>query len=210
MTAPQERLEARHREVLGKGPRIAPVDREEAAESVRDSAARLSGAVGGDPAAIRLDRLPEIMFTMSRLPGLWNRLIELTVELQGPNALLPARDRKLAILRTGWLCQAPYEFGEHVRLAKRMGMTGEEIERVIAGSAAEGWTRHERAILRAVEELHEGAMVGDGTWRELTGTFDEAQMIELLVLVGQFTATAYFQNSLRLRLERGNEGLMAR
>ena len=34
-------------------------------------------------------------------------------------------------------------------------------------------------------------------------------MIELLVLIGQFTATAYFQNSLALRLEKGNEGLFA-
>lgn len=53
-------------------------------------------------------------------------------------------------------------------------------------------------------------MVSDGTWQELAARFDEQQLIELLVLVGQFTATAYFQNSLRLRLEKGNEGLFAR
>jgi 4-carboxymuconolactone decarboxylase len=147
---------------------------------------------------------------MCRVPDLWNRLIDLTVELQGANARLPVRDRKLAILRTGWLCQAPYEFGEHVKLSKRLGITSDEVERIIIGSAAEGWNTHERAILRAVEELHDSAMVSDETWRELTSVFDERQMIELLVLIGQFTATAYFQNSLRLRLQNGNEGLFAR
>ena len=41
-----------------------------------------------------------------------------------------------------------------------MGLSGEEVERVIAGSAAAGWQPHESAILRAVEELHVDARVG--------------------------------------------------
>ena len=38
---------------------------------------------------------------------------------------------------------------------------------------------------------------------------NDHQLFELTVLIGQFTATAYFQNSLRLRLEAGNDGLNA-
>ena len=53
-------------------------------------------------------------------------------------------------------------------------------------------------------------MIGDGTWTELAQQFDEQQLVELLIVIGQFTATAYFQNALRLRLETGNEGLNAR
>lgn len=34
--------------------------------------------------------------------------------------------------------------------------------------------------------------------------------LELLVLIGQFTNVAYFQNSLGLRLEPSNAGLAAR
>jgi 4-carboxymuconolactone decarboxylase len=132
------------------------------------------------------------------------------VALQGPNSRLPARERKLAVLRTGWLCQAPYEFGEHAKQAIRLGFTAEEIERIIVGSGAPGWAPHESAILRAVEELHSSAMVSDPTWEQLAARFDESQLIELLILIGQFTATAYFQNSLRLRLEKGNPGLRAR
>ena len=53
-------------------------------------------------------------------------------------------------------------------------------------------------------------MVSDETWAQLATRLDEHQLVELLVLVGQFVATAYFQNSLRLRLEPGNEGLALR
>lgn len=209
-TSSLEAMQARQDEVLGDGPRLAAVDKAAAADSVRESAIRLMGATGRTAQAIPLEVLPEIMFVMCRVPGLWNALIDLTAELQGANSVLPPRDRKLAILRTGWLCQAPYEFGEHVKQAKRMGFASDEIERIIVGSTAPEWQPHERAILRAVEELHGNAMVSDETWRQLAEQLDEAQLIELLVLIGQFTATAYFQNSLRLALEKGNKGLLAR
>lgn len=213
MTGPSQisdAIAARHHEVLGQPPRLPPLDRASVADEVQAATDHLrGGAVPGRP-PLPLDAIPEIMFTMCRFPDLWQRLMDLTIEIQGTAATLPLRDRKLAILRTGWLCQAPYEFGEHVNQAKRAGLSSEEIERVTIGSSAPGWKPHERAVLRAVEELHANAMIGDGTWTELAQQFDEQQLVELLIVVGQFTATAYFQNALRLRLETGNEGLNAR
>ena len=119
------RIEARHREVLGQPPRIAPCDRESVAEQVQATTQRLRGGVVADQPPMPLDAIPEIMFTMCRYPDLWHRMIDLTIEIQGANATLDLRDRKLAILRTGWLCQAPYEFGEHVNQARRAGFTAD-------------------------------------------------------------------------------------
>lgn len=205
------RIEARHAEVLSQPPRIAPVDRAMVAQEVEATTRRLLAGIAG-PAAeaptIPSDAIPEIMFTLCRFPDLWQSIMDVTVQLQGPGSVLPPRDRKLAILRTGWLCQAPYEFGEHVAQAKRMGITIPEIERIQTGSAAPEWSDHERAILCAVEELHDKAMIGDETWNELANTFNDHQLFELTVLIGQFTATAYFQNALRLRLEPNNPGLI--
>lgn len=203
-------IAARHDEVLGQPPRLPPLDRASVAEEVQAATDHLRGGAVPGRAPLPLDAIPEIMFTMCRFPDLWRRLMDLTIEIQGAAATLPLRDRKLAILRTGWLCQAPYEFGEHVNQAKRAGLKSEEIERVTVGSSAPEWDAHERAILRAAEELHAGAMVCDETWNQLAQRLDEQQLVELLIVVGQFTATAYFQNALRLRLETGNDGLTAR
>lgn len=200
----------RHREVLGQPPRMASLDRAAAADEVQAATNRLRGGVVRDAVPMPLEAIPEIMFTMGRFPALWQKIMDLTLQIQGPDATLPMRDRKLAILRTGWLCRAPYEFGEHVNQSKRVSLTSEEIERVVVGSAAPEWDDHERAILRAVEELMEGAMVSDETWAQLAARYSDHQMVELLILVGQFTATAFFQNALRLRLEAGNKGLAAR
>ena len=116
----------------------------------------------------------------------------------------------VAILRIGWLCQAPYEWGEHVLIAKRLGIGSDEIERVTRGSLATEWSEHERAILRAAEELHENAMISAATWEPLSKQLDDRQLIELPILIGQYQAVAYYQNSLRLRLHNGNLGLKAR
>jgi len=208
----QRRIEARHAEVLGQPPRVAPVDRATVATEVQETTRQLIGAISGqaDLPPLPIEAIPEIMFTLCRFPDLWQAVMDVTKPIQGPASVLPPRDRKLAILRTGWLCQAPYEFGEHVAQAKRMGFTADEIEAVTLGSQAPIWNPHERAVLAAVEDLNANSMVSDVTWAQLARQFDDHQMFELLILIGQFTATAYFQNSLRLGLEANNAGLAAR
>jgi alkylhydroperoxidase family enzyme len=64
--------------------------------------------------------------------------------------------------------------------------------------------------VRAAEELYDDAVVSDGTWATLAKRLDDRQLIELLVVIGQYQAVAYYQNSLRLRLHEGNPGLKAR
>ena len=119
-------------------------------------------------------------------------------------------DRQLAISRLLWLCQAPYAWAEQVKHGKSAGLTSEDSERITIGSQAPGWDEHERAIIRAAEELHAHAMVTDKTWEVLSKRLNENQLLELTVLTGHFTTIAYFQNALRLRLPVGSGGLRAR
>ncbi|MCE7797082.1 carboxymuconolactone decarboxylase family protein [Sphingobium sufflavum] len=205
-----DRINAREADVLGHPPRLPPLDRASVAEAVQAATARLRGGVVGDTAPLPLDVIPEIMFTLCRYPDLWDRIMDLSLQIQGPSATLPARFRQLAILRTAWLLQAPYEWGEHVKHSKRVGLTDEDVEWATIGSSAPGWTPQDRAILRVAEELREAAMVSDATWEEICTFLDDQHRFELLVLIGQFTNVAYFQNSLRLRLEPSNPGLKAR
>lgn len=153
--------------------------------------------------------MPEIVRTMLRHGDLFATQADIGIQLLGRGTLNP-RHREIAVLRIGWLCQAPYEWGEHVIVAKKVGLTSEDIERITIGSAADGWTPLERAILRATEELYEQAMISDETWAVLAAGLSDVQLIELPILVGQYQAVAYYQNSLRLRLHDGNAGLSAR
>lgn len=203
---------ARQAEILGKPPRFETLDRHANAEAIVDATHRLRVAMfGPDAPRLAIDDVPEIMVTMTPFSALWERIMGLSMEVMGPNARLSKRDQKLAILRTGWLLQAPYEFGEHVRQARNLGFAEEEIERIASqGSAAPEWSDHDRAVLRAAEELRGNAYISDETWATLSRTLDSAQLFELVILIGQFTLVAYFQNSLRLPLEAENGGLLGR
>lgn len=203
-------MKAREVEIIGKPPRIRPLDRASVAEDLQKATNRLRSDIVGEAVPLPLEAIPEIMFTLCRWPDLWDRYMQLSLQIQGPNAMLPPRVRQLVILRTAWLLQAPYEWGEHVKHSKKVGIVTEEIGRVIEGPGASEWTEFESAILMAADELRENAMVCDATWDALGQQLDDGQRFELLVLIGQFTATAYVQNALRLRLEPGNRGLEAR
>jgi alkylhydroperoxidase family enzyme len=202
--------EARTGEILGKPPRIAPADRAAVGAEVQALTSRVRGEVVGDYALLPIEVLPEIMFTMSRHGELWDRILALSTQVQGPRGVLAPRDRQIAILRTAWLLQAPYEWGEHVKHGKKIGLTAPEIEGIIEGSGAALWSDEDRAVLRAAEETRDDCYVSDATWAALAARMDERQLIELLVVIGHFTNLASLQNSLRLRPERGNLGLATR
>jgi 4-carboxymuconolactone decarboxylase len=154
-------------------------------------------------------RVPHVFATMLKHPDLYRRQMEMGIQLLG-NGALSERERELAILRVGWLCRAPFEWGQHVEIAKRYGVTAEEIERVTQGSSAPGWSEHHAAILRGVEELLGDQMISDETWSVLSQTWTEQQLMEFPALVGQYVAIAYSQNALRIRLNAGNRGLRHR
>ena len=114
---------------------------------------------------------------------------------------LPARERELLILRTGYLCEAPYEWGQHVAIGRAAGLTDEEITRVVAGPDAPGWSDDEAALLRATDELHADSRIGDDTWSALAARWDAQQLIEVCMVVGQYHLVAMTLNSLGVEPE---------
>jgi alkylhydroperoxidase family enzyme len=117
---------------------------------------------------------------------------------------LPARTRELLILRTSWLCQVEYEWGHHVPLAQLSGVTDDEIAAVITGPSA--WDGEDALLLTAVDELHHEAKISDATWTALTKLFATDELVELVMVVGQYHLAGFALNSLGVQLEPGFTG----
>ena len=195
---------AREAHVVGAAPRIDAVPNDEVDAASWDLVNRIRASVGAGRAVV----MPEYMRLMLKHPAIFRSQMEMgTAIFQGQ---IPSRERELAVLRIAWLSRAPYEWGEHVDIGKRHGLEDEEVERVTQGSAAPGWNEHERAILRGVEELLADQALSDSTYATLAKTWSEPQLIEYLMMVGQYVATAFIQNSLRVRLAEDNPGLSYR
>lgn len=190
---------------LPGAPRVAPLAQEELCDAAWDVILRMRRLT-----SYPLDAPAEPFFTtFGRHPALFDGFMRLGFAIMAETAI-PPREKELVILRTGWLCNAPFQWGEHVAKGRISGLGDDEIERVKEGSAAKGWSAKDRALLSAVEELHADAMIADATWAALTQWLDERQLIELPVLVGQYHMTAFLQNSLRLAPTRDQHGEPAR
>ena len=173
-------------------PRIPPL-----AEADRDEQATELLTQAGGPAA----GATHIFTTLVRHPGLFRKWLPFGGKLLAGK--VPARERELLILRTGWNCRSDYEWAQHVRIARRAGLTGEEIARVRSaeGADADGWSAFDATLIRAADELHVDACLSDATWAALSERFDQAQLIEVPMLVGHYHMVAFALNSLGVQVE---------
>lgn len=119
---------------------------------------------------------------------------------------LPPRERELVILRIGWLCEAEYEWAQHVKIGKDAGLTDVEIERIKAGPNARGWNEQDTLLLRATDELRRDAFIGDATWKGLSAHFDTKQLMDVVFAVGQYNLVSMALNTLGVQLDDGLEG----
>lgn len=172
------------------GPRIPPLpaaDRDE-------RAAELLAPLTND------GRVLNIFATLVRHPRLFNRWSSFGGVLLYRGEL-SGRHRELLILRTAWHCHAEYEWGQHVRIAKAAGLTDDEVDRVPEGPDAPRWSDLDAALLRAADELHRDATIGEDTWGALAAELDERQLIEVCMVVGQYHLVAFTLNSLGVQPE---------
>ena len=86
-------------------------------------------------------------------------------------------------------------------IALDAGLTAEEVERVPGGPEAAGSPDQDATLLRAADELHDAARIGEATWRDLAATWSELQLIELCMVVGQYHLVAMTLNSLGVEPE---------
>lgn len=171
-------------------PRIRPLSPDDADEQARELLAQAGGPTAG---------ATNIFATFVRHPGLFRKWMPFGGKLLAGK--LPARDRELLILRTGWNCRSDYEFAQHVRIGRAAGLTDEEIDRVTQGPEADRWSDHDALLMRAADELHTDACLSDATWAALAARYDEPQLIELPMLVGHYHLVAFTLNSLGVQIE---------
>ena len=147
-----------------------------------------------------------VLGTLSRH---WDAAQKFTVwayHVMGETSRIAPREREILILRVGWLCQAEYEWGQHVIFAREAGLTDVEIARIKAGPDAPGWTPFEAALLRAADELHRDSCIGDATWKALAERYDDLQMMDVVFAVGQYHLVSMALNSFGVQLDAGVKG----
>ena len=164
------------------------------------------------PAQPRIAPLPatddqrqlNIFRTLGRNHDLYKGFLALGGHLLGGSGL-PAREREIVILRTGFRSGSEYEFGQHTRIGAAVGLTDAEIAR-LADAGGGTWSDDDAALVAMVDELCDDDVVSEPTWGRLTTRWSDEQLLELLVLAGYYRLVSGLLNSVGVALEPETPG----
>jgi 4-carboxymuconolactone decarboxylase len=174
--------------------RIAPLEQWD--DAVGESLSQTIDDSSGEPLAIfrTLARHPRLLKRFNLLGGLFLAKGE-----------LPARERELVILRTAWRTQAEYEWAQHARIGAAVGLTEAEID-AVRNLEADTWSDEDVQLMHFTDELLDSCDVSNEAWDTQRERWSDAQLIELLCLIGFYRMVAGFLNSVGVQLEVGTSG----
>jgi alkylhydroperoxidase family enzyme len=142
-------------------------------------------------------REPLTLFrTLYRHPELASRMFPLGAGLLA-HGLLPAIDREIVIARVTARGGCGYEWGVHAAVyAEHVGLTGDQLRATTDPdpAATADWLPRQVALLGAVDELHDTARLSESAWTALRAHYEDAQLVEFLVLAGWYRTISYLAN----------------
>lgn len=145
-----------------------------------------------------------VLLMLAHRPDMLAPWLEFGVALTAKGRL-PMRTRELLILQVALRCSSEYEWANHVPAAISSGITAAEIASLVNGTGS--WSAAETAGLHLVDDLCADDCASEETWKELRASYDESEIIELVMLICFYRMNAGFLNSLGVPAEPGRPRL---
>lgn len=176
------------------GPRVALLTLDEAT-----SAAKAAG-ISEQMAPLSVFRV------LLRHPAVAEELASTLTTLLFRGNKLDARLRELIIMRIGWRTGSVYEWTQHWRVARGLEIPEADLAATRDWRGAANLTDADKAVLQATDDTLDEGMISDATWKVCCRHLaTEAERIELVIAIGNWTMFSQLLRSLRIPLEDGIE-----
>ena len=175
-------------------PRIDLLSLEEAANAAG------SAGISEQMAALSVFRV------LLRHPAVAGELASTLTTLLFRGNKLDARLRELIIMRIGWRTGSAYEWTQHWRVARGLDIPEADLAASRDWRGAANLSEADRAVLQATDDTLDQGMISNATWKACClHLATEAERIELVVAIGNWTMFSQLLKSLRIPLEDGVE-----
>lgn len=114
---------------------------------------------------------------------------------------LDARKREVAILRVACVTGCKYMWAHHVLVAKMMGVSDDEIEKIATTGSVVGLSDEDTLLCRLVDEITRDIKLSDGTLAEVLTHYGVRQAMELIVCCSFYNMLSRIIESTRVELE---------
>jgi alkylhydroperoxidase family enzyme len=168
-------------------PRIALPTDEELAPAIRST----------------LNALPplNVFRMMARTPESFQPLIDFALSIL-VKSQFDARKREIAVLRVAHATRATYEWVQHVAVAKGVGVTEEEIEKIGVEGPVTGLDDEGNLLCRVADEISLDVRLSDEALGEIIARYGDQQAMELILCCSYFNMLSRLLESARVELEQ--------
>ena len=180
-------------------PRVSPLTVDELEPDIRAMLLKPGGFEHG--------QILNVFATLSHHPSLVKRWSPLANHLLFKSSL-PPRERELVIMRAGWMAGSPYEWGQHVVIARdQCGFTEADFRALTVGSSDPHWSNPgEKALLQLAEQLYVQQFLEDDLWAAINAHFSAKQIVDALFTACNYTTLALALNVMGVELDESWEG----
>jgi AhpD family alkylhydroperoxidase len=139
--------------------------------------------------------------TLALVPDILKLSSDALFALLQPGRKLEARYRELAILRTAIVGDCRFEYSQHIKVARALGVPEEKLVAIKAWTTSAQFDQTERAVMAAADELIGRNLVEDATFGALKHHFTDEQIVELFLVIATYRMHGLLVRALHLEFD---------
>ncbi len=123
------------------------------------------------------------------------------LSLLQPGRRLDAELRELAIVRTGIVGDSKFEYSQHLKMARTVGIAEHKLAAIKGWTTSDLFSPVERAVMAATDEILARNLVEDATFAALKSHLPEPAILELFVVIGLWRMHGLIVRALHLEYD---------
>lgn len=139
--------------------------------------------------------------TFALVPDLLVMAYNSLLPLLQPGRKLDPKLRELAILRTAIVGDSKFEYSQHLKVARMVGVAEEKLAAIKGWKTADLFSPVERAVMAATDEILSLNRVEDETFTALQKYLSDAEILELFVVSGLWRMHGFIVRALHLEYD---------
>ncbi len=146
--------------------------------------------------------------TLALVPDIYKLSSEQVFALLQPNRKLDPRYRELAILRTGIVGDCKFEFSQHLKVSRSIGIPDDKLDAIKSWATSGRFDEKECAVMAAADELIGRNLVEDATFAALKRHFSDEQIVELFYVITTYRMHGMMIRALHLEFDNDTTSRM--
>lgn len=146
--------------------------------------------------------------TLALVPDILKMSSDVLFALLQPGRKLKPEYRELAILRTAMVGNCRFEYSQHLKLARQIGLPEDKLQAIKGWTTSNKFDQAERAVMAATDELIGRNLVEDATFAALKQHLSDEQIVELLFVITTYRMHGMLVRALHLEFDNDTTARM--